>query len=69
MLCCTNDNFFVTNIFRDLLSIYEVFFFFFSFYCLHDHQPCARIAIAPLAFMNMRGRDKKTLIGMACIFV
>jgi len=62
MLCCTNDNFFVTNVFRDLLSIYDFFFlltFFFSFYCLHDHQPCIRVAIAPLAFMSMRGKDKK----------
>jgi hypothetical protein len=27
MLCCTNDNLFVTNIFRDLLSVYKFFFF------------------------------------------
>jgi len=67
MLCCTNGNVFVTNVFKDLLSVYE--FLYFSFYCLHDHQPCARIAIAPLAFMSMCGKDKKTLIGMACIFV
>jgi len=56
MLCCTKDNFFVTNVLKDLLSIYE---FLKYIYCLHDHQPCARIAIAPLAFMNMHGRDKK----------
>jgi len=36
MLSCTNDNFFVTNVFKDLLLVYEFFFFnvFFSFFLL-----------------------------------